>query len=142
MCFHVGVWKLEVVRVFLFMMFMIVLCCLFLQENINRTLSEKVPYLVDQHHLDDPHVKANLLFQVSGIFICFLMKHGCTYLDPTLRILLSFWEAYHLYIFYDATHMHLFRSCCGDFALISGCFSFFPLLILLNFPIAGTLLGH
>nr|XP_010936311.1 DExH-box ATP-dependent RNA helicase DExH14 isoform X2 [Elaeis guineensis] len=39
------------------------------EENINRTLSEKVPYLVDQHHLDDPHVKANLLFQAhfSGI---------------------------------------------------------------------------
>ncbi|KAG1341965.1 putative DExH-box ATP-dependent RNA helicase DExH14 [Cocos nucifera] len=33
------------------------------EENINRTLSEKVPYLVDQHHLDNPHVKANLLFQ-------------------------------------------------------------------------------
>ncbi|TVU47944.1 hypothetical protein EJB05_07562, partial [Eragrostis curvula] len=33
------------------------------EDNLNRTLSGKVPYPVDQHHLDDPHVKANLLFQ-------------------------------------------------------------------------------
>ncbi|KAL6867611.1 hypothetical protein ACP4OV_015635 [Aristida adscensionis] len=33
------------------------------EDNLNRTLSEKVPFRVDQHHLDDPHVKANLLFQ-------------------------------------------------------------------------------
>ncbi|XP_077223084.1 U5 small nuclear ribonucleoprotein helicase [Tasmannia lanceolata] len=33
------------------------------EENINEALSEKVPYLVDMHNLDDPHVKANLLFQ-------------------------------------------------------------------------------
>ncbi|CAL4929780.1 unnamed protein product [Urochloa decumbens] len=33
------------------------------EDNLNRTLSENVPYRVDQHHLDDPHVKANLLFQ-------------------------------------------------------------------------------
>ncbi|WOL01441.1 DExH-box ATP-dependent RNA helicase DExH14 [Canna indica] len=33
------------------------------EENFNRTLSEKVPYMVDEHRLDDPHVKANLLFQ-------------------------------------------------------------------------------
>jgi hypothetical protein len=40
------------------------LCSLLIQDNLNRVLSEKVPYPVDQHHLDDPHVKANLLFQV------------------------------------------------------------------------------
>ncbi|KAM3314918.1 hypothetical protein ACQJBY_033591 [Aegilops geniculata] len=33
------------------------------EDTLNRTLCEKVPYSVDQHHLDDPHVKANLLFQ-------------------------------------------------------------------------------
>ncbi|GJN30699.1 hypothetical protein PR202_gb19029 [Eleusine coracana subsp. coracana] len=33
------------------------------EDNLNRILSENVPYPVDQHHLDDPHVKANLLFQ-------------------------------------------------------------------------------
>ncbi|CAN6285195.1 unnamed protein product [Urochloa humidicola] len=33
------------------------------EDNLNRTLSGNVPYPVDQHHLDDPHVKANLLFQ-------------------------------------------------------------------------------
>lgn len=33
------------------------------EDNLNRTLCGKVPYAVDQHHLDDPHVKANLLFQ-------------------------------------------------------------------------------
>ncbi|URE24984.1 activating signal cointegrator 1 complex subunit 3, partial [Musa troglodytarum] len=33
------------------------------EENINKTLAEKVPHMVDEHHLDDPHVKANLLFQ-------------------------------------------------------------------------------
>ncbi|KAJ8643830.1 hypothetical protein MRB53_005578 [Persea americana] len=33
------------------------------EENINESLSEKVPYPVDKHCLDDPHVKANLLFQ-------------------------------------------------------------------------------
>lgn len=33
------------------------------EENINRALSQKLPHIVDEHHLDDPHVKANLLFQ-------------------------------------------------------------------------------
>uniref|UniRef100_A0A453INT9 RNA helicase n=1 Tax=Aegilops tauschii subsp. strangulata TaxID=200361 RepID=A0A453INT9_AEGTS len=33
------------------------------EDTLNRTLCKKVPYSVDQHHLDDPHVKANLLFQ-------------------------------------------------------------------------------
>ncbi|XP_074372527.1 DExH-box ATP-dependent RNA helicase DExH14 isoform X1 [Apium graveolens] len=33
------------------------------EENFNEALSEKVPYEVDQNSLDDPHVKANLLFQ-------------------------------------------------------------------------------
>ncbi|KAG2542539.1 hypothetical protein PVAP13_9NG644400 [Panicum virgatum] len=33
------------------------------EDNLNRTLSGNVLYPVDQHHLDDPHVKANLLFQ-------------------------------------------------------------------------------
>nr|CAB3501610.1 unnamed protein product [Digitaria exilis] len=33
------------------------------EDNLNRTLSGNVPYPVDQHRLDDPHVKANLLFQ-------------------------------------------------------------------------------
>ncbi|KAK9116484.1 hypothetical protein Sjap_015431 [Stephania japonica] len=33
------------------------------EENYNEALSEKVPYLVDKDRLDDPHVKANLLFQ-------------------------------------------------------------------------------
>ncbi|KAJ0973942.1 hypothetical protein J5N97_015907 [Dioscorea zingiberensis] len=33
------------------------------EENFNATLSKMVPYLVDEHRLDDPHVKANLLFQ-------------------------------------------------------------------------------
>ncbi|XP_042499431.1 DExH-box ATP-dependent RNA helicase DExH14 isoform X2 [Macadamia integrifolia] len=33
------------------------------EENYNEALSEKVRYLVDKNRLDDPHVKANLLFQ-------------------------------------------------------------------------------
>ncbi|KAL2935463.1 DExH-box ATP-dependent RNA helicase DExH14 [Bienertia sinuspersici] len=33
------------------------------EENHNATLAEKVPYKVDKNRLDDPHVKANLLFQ-------------------------------------------------------------------------------
>ncbi|XP_042461584.1 DExH-box ATP-dependent RNA helicase DExH14-like isoform X1 [Zingiber officinale] len=33
------------------------------EENHNKALSEKVPYMVDERRLDDPHVKANLLFQ-------------------------------------------------------------------------------
>lgn len=33
------------------------------EENFNEALSEKVPCEVDQNSLDDPHVKANLLFQ-------------------------------------------------------------------------------
>lgn len=33
------------------------------EENYNEALSEKVPYKVDKNCLDDPHVKANLLFQ-------------------------------------------------------------------------------
>lgn len=33
------------------------------EEKLNEALSKKVPYLVDDQHLDDPHVKANLLFQ-------------------------------------------------------------------------------
>jgi activating signal cointegrator complex subunit 3 len=34
------------------------------EENYNKTLSDRVRYPVDNNHLDDPHVKANLLFQV------------------------------------------------------------------------------
>ncbi|KAI7978983.1 DExH-box ATP-dependent RNA helicase DExH14, partial [Camellia lanceoleosa] len=33
------------------------------EENFNEALSKKVPYMVDTNRLDDPHVKANLLFQ-------------------------------------------------------------------------------
>jgi len=33
------------------------------EENYNEALSAKVPYMVDKNRLDDPHVKANLLFQ-------------------------------------------------------------------------------
>ncbi|KAF6165077.1 hypothetical protein GIB67_000661 [Kingdonia uniflora] len=33
------------------------------EENFNEALSERVPYPVDKHRLEDPHVKANLLFQ-------------------------------------------------------------------------------
>uniref|UniRef100_A0A2N9HEA5 Activating signal cointegrator 1 complex subunit 3 n=1 Tax=Fagus sylvatica TaxID=28930 RepID=A0A2N9HEA5_FAGSY len=33
------------------------------EENYNEALSERVRYMVDKNRLDDPHVKANLLFQ-------------------------------------------------------------------------------
>lgn len=33
------------------------------EENYNEALSAKVPCMVDKNRLDDPHVKANLLFQ-------------------------------------------------------------------------------
>ncbi|PKA61162.1 DEAD-box ATP-dependent RNA helicase ISE2, chloroplastic [Apostasia shenzhenica] len=33
------------------------------EEKFNGALSKKVPYAIDEEHLDDPHVKANLLFQ-------------------------------------------------------------------------------
>ncbi|KAH7652348.1 DNA helicase protein [Dioscorea alata] len=33
------------------------------EENLNAKLSKMVPYRVDENRLDDPHVKANLLFQ-------------------------------------------------------------------------------
>ncbi|XP_021733961.1 DExH-box ATP-dependent RNA helicase DExH14-like isoform X1 [Chenopodium quinoa] len=33
------------------------------EENHNATLAERLPYKVDKNRLDDPHVKANLLFQ-------------------------------------------------------------------------------
>ncbi|XP_058180771.1 DExH-box ATP-dependent RNA helicase DExH14 [Rhododendron vialii] len=33
------------------------------EENYNEALSAKVTYMVDKNRLDDPHVKANLLFQ-------------------------------------------------------------------------------
>ncbi|KAL9254447.1 DExH-box ATP-dependent RNA helicase DExH14-like protein [Drosera capensis] len=33
------------------------------EENYNASLAEKVPYKVDKNRLDDPHTKANLLFQ-------------------------------------------------------------------------------
>lgn len=33
------------------------------EENYNEALSKNVPYMVDNNRLDDPHVKANLLFQ-------------------------------------------------------------------------------
>lgn len=35
------------------------------QENYNEALSKRVRYVVDKNRLDDPHVKANLLFQVE-----------------------------------------------------------------------------
>ncbi|XP_074592624.1 DExH-box ATP-dependent RNA helicase DExH14 isoform X2 [Curcuma longa] len=33
------------------------------EENHNKALSEKLPCIVDERRLDDPHIKANLLFQ-------------------------------------------------------------------------------
>ncbi|KAI3955130.1 hypothetical protein MKX01_034159 [Papaver californicum] len=33
------------------------------EENYNEALSKRVPFLVDNNNLDDPHVKANLLLQ-------------------------------------------------------------------------------
>ncbi|KAJ8451475.1 hypothetical protein Cgig2_017866 [Carnegiea gigantea] len=33
------------------------------EENYNAALAEKVRYVIDKNRLDDPHVKANLLFQ-------------------------------------------------------------------------------
>ncbi|CAO2818508.1 unnamed protein product [Amaranthus hypochondriacus] len=33
------------------------------EENYNATMTEKVPYKVDNNRLDDPHIKTNLLFQ-------------------------------------------------------------------------------
>ncbi|XP_038724943.1 DExH-box ATP-dependent RNA helicase DExH14 isoform X2 [Tripterygium wilfordii] len=33
------------------------------EENYNESLSQRVRYMVDKNRLDDPHVKANLLFQ-------------------------------------------------------------------------------
>ncbi|XP_057988384.1 DExH-box ATP-dependent RNA helicase DExH14 isoform X2 [Hevea brasiliensis] len=33
------------------------------EENYNEALSQRVRYMVDKNRLDDPHVKANLLFQ-------------------------------------------------------------------------------
>lgn len=51
----------------------------YLQENYNSALSEKVMYKVNLDHLDDPHVKANLLFQVSTLFKIYRSKSNFSF---------------------------------------------------------------
>lgn len=62
-----------------------ILFLLFFQELHNAQLAEKVRYKVDKNRLDDPHVKANLLFQVLSC--CF------SWLDQFF-----FWCLFHIYI--------------------------------------------
>lgn len=66
----------------------------YFQENINAALAEKVLYLVDKQCLDDPHVKANLLFQV--IFV------------PWWLIVIL---AVYIYIFLTRWTISFFHSC-------------------------------
>ncbi|PWZ32295.1 DExH-box ATP-dependent RNA helicase DExH14 [Zea mays] len=50
-----------------------------------------VPYPVDQHHLDDPHVKANLLFQAhfskAELPISDYVTNLKSVLDQSIRII-------------------------------------------------------
>uniref|UniRef100_A0A1J3K0M4 RNA helicase n=1 Tax=Noccaea caerulescens TaxID=107243 RepID=A0A1J3K0M4_NOCCA len=61
------------------------------EENYNKTLSEKVRYPVDMNHLDDPHVKANLLFQAHFAQLALPISDYNTdlksVLDQSIRIL-------------------------------------------------------
>ncbi|KAK3150861.1 hypothetical protein QOZ80_3AG0238710 [Eleusine coracana subsp. coracana] len=61
------------------------------EDNLNRILSENVPCPVDQHHLDDPHVKANLLFQAhfsrSELPISDYVTDLKSVLDQSIRII-------------------------------------------------------
>ncbi|XP_075100776.1 DExH-box ATP-dependent RNA helicase DExH14 [Nicotiana tabacum] len=61
------------------------------EENYNEKLSEKVPYAVDHSRLDDPHVKANLLFQAhfsqSELPISDYVTDLKSVLDQSIRII-------------------------------------------------------
>ncbi|KAF2598132.1 hypothetical protein F2Q68_00012454 [Brassica cretica] len=61
------------------------------EENYNKTLSEKVRYRVDNNHLDDPHTKANLLFQAHFSQLALPISDYNTdlksVLDQSIRIL-------------------------------------------------------
>ncbi|XP_010546203.1 PREDICTED: DExH-box ATP-dependent RNA helicase DExH14 [Tarenaya hassleriana] len=61
------------------------------EENYNKALSEKVRYPVDKNHLDDPHVKANLLFQAHFSQLALPISDYVTdlksVLDQSIRIL-------------------------------------------------------
>ncbi|KAL0692216.1 hypothetical protein Bca4012_059396 [Brassica carinata] len=61
------------------------------EENFNKTLSEKVRYRVDNNHLDDPHTKANLLFQAHFSQLALPISDYNTdlksVLDQSIRIL-------------------------------------------------------
>ncbi|CAN4100374.1 unnamed protein product [Withania somnifera] len=61
------------------------------EENYNEKLAEKVPYAVDLNRLDDPHVKANLLFQAhfsqSELPISDYVTDLKSVLDQSIRII-------------------------------------------------------
>ncbi|MCD7464619.1 activating signal cointegrator 1 complex subunit [Datura stramonium] len=61
------------------------------EENYNEKLAEKVPYAVDHSRLDDPHVKANLLFQAhfsqSELPISDYITDLKSVLDQSIRII-------------------------------------------------------
>ncbi|VFQ81224.1 unnamed protein product [Cuscuta campestris] len=61
------------------------------EDKYNESLIDKVPYMVDNNCLDDPHVKANLLFQAhfsqSELPIVDYVTDTKSVLDQSIRIL-------------------------------------------------------
>lgn len=55
-------------------------------------MSTRVRYMVDKNRLDDPHVKANLLFQVDCIWDSYLVQLN-TFSDYQRSFLFFFWCA-------------------------------------------------
>ncbi|CAH9088182.1 unnamed protein product [Cuscuta europaea] len=61
------------------------------EEKYNESLIDKVPYMVDTNRLDDPHVKANLLFQAhfsqSELPVVDYVTDMKSVLDQSIRII-------------------------------------------------------
>ncbi|PWZ37210.1 DExH-box ATP-dependent RNA helicase DExH14 [Zea mays] len=60
-------------------------------QFVGELISGNVPYPVDQHHLDDPHIKANLLFQAhfskAELPISDYLTNLKSVLDQSIRII-------------------------------------------------------
>nr|XP_016435955.1 PREDICTED: DExH-box ATP-dependent RNA helicase DExH14-like [Nicotiana tabacum] len=95
------------------------------EENYNEKLSEKVPYAVDHSRLDDPHVKANLLFQAhfsqSELPISDYVTDLKSVLDQSIRVIQAMIDicANSGWLSSTITCMHLLQMVMQVFLLLA-----------------------
>ncbi|KMS97778.1 hypothetical protein BVRB_5g123420 [Beta vulgaris subsp. vulgaris] len=113
------------------------------EENYNATLVEQVPYKVDKNRLDDPHVKANLLFQAHFSQLEMPISDYVTdlksVLDQSIRIIQAMIDicANSGWLSSTITCMHLMQMVMQGLWLDKG--SALEMLPCLNNNVIGTL---